>query len=152
MHAIFDRLEAAGTGFFQTGQPFTVNSVNDVNLDGNLTDRLNSTSGIVETGNRSQPFSLTVNSATLLAPIGQDGSVPRNSFRSTSLWVSNVALIKTIPFSESTKLIFRAEAFNLFNRSNFGIPVRFLEFPSFGRSTDTLTSARRIQFALKLAF
>ncbi len=152
LHAIFDGLEVSGTGTFQTGQPFTVNSIYDVNLDGNLTDRLNTTTGIVSTDDRSQPFRLTVNPLTMLAPIGRDGSVARNSFRSTNLWVTNAALVKTIKVSEGMKLILRAEAFNLFNRTNFGIPVRLLEFPSFGRSTDTVTPNRRIQFGAKLVF
>jgi carboxypeptidase family protein len=152
LHAIFNGLEVAGTGSFQTGQPFTVNSIFDVNLDGNLTDRPNTTNGIVQTNDRSQPLRLTVNPVTLLAPVGQDGQVPRNTFRASNLWLTNAALIKTISFSESKKLVFRAEAFNLFNRSNFGIPVRFLEFPSFGKATDTVTPGRRIQFGLKLAF
>lgn len=149
---LFDRTEIAGNGAFQTAQPFTVNSINDVNLDGNLTDRLNSTTGIVLTGDRSQPLRLTVDPATLLAPVGQDGQVPRNTFRAGNLWLTNAAVVKTIAFSEHTRLIFRAEAFNLFNRANFGIPVRFLESPGFGRATDTVTPARRIQFGLKLAF
>ena len=154
LHAIFNGLEIAGTGTFQTGQPFTVNSVYDVNLDGNLTDRLDSTNGIVLTGVRNQPLRLTANPATLLAPVGQDGKVPRNSFRATNLWLTNAAVIKTVGFSESTKLIFRTEFFNIFNRANFGIPVRLLEAPggAFGRSTDTLTPARRIQFGLKVIF
>lgn len=152
LHAIFNGLEIAGTGTFQTGQPFTVNSIFDVNLDGNLTDRLNSTAGILVTGDRSQPLRLTVPAASLLAPIGQDGAVPRNSFRSSNLWLTNAAVIKTINFSEHTKLIFRTEVFNVFNRANFGIPVRFLEAPGFGKATDTVTPGRRIQFGLKLVF
>jgi hypothetical protein len=56
----------AGTGRFQTGQPFTVNSIFDVNLDGNLTDRLDSTNGIVVTGDRSQPLRLTTNDLAAL--------------------------------------------------------------------------------------
>lgn len=152
LHLIFNGLEVAGTGIFQTGQPFTVNSINDVNLDGNLTDRLNSTTGIVLTGDRSRPLRLTVDPSTLLAPVGQDGQVARNTFRAGNLWLANGSLIKTVNFSEHTKLIFRTEVFNLFNRSNFGIPVRFLESPGFGRATDTVTPARRIQFGLKLAF
>jgi hypothetical protein len=152
MRILFDGTEIASTGVFQTGQPFTVNSINDVNLDGNLTDRLNSTNGIVSTDDRSRPFSLTVNPATLLAPIGQDGSVRRNSFRATNLILSNVAVVKTFTISEQTRLIFRTEVFNLFNRANFGIPTRYLESPGFGRSVDTVTPNRRIQFGLKLAF
>lgn len=152
LHALFDKTEIASTGAFETGRPFTVNSINDVNLDGNLTDRLNSTNGIVSTDDRSRPFRLTVNPATLLAPIGQDGAVSRNSFRATNLMISNVAVVKTIALSEQSRLIFRTEVFNLFNRANFGIPVRYLESPGFGRSVDTVTPNRRIQFGLKLAF
>ncbi len=48
----FDGLEIAGTGQFQSGQPFTVNSIHDINVDGNLSDRLNTTDGIVITGDR----------------------------------------------------------------------------------------------------
>jgi hypothetical protein len=150
--AILGNMQIAGTGQFQTGQPFTVNSIFDVNLDGNLTDRLNSTSGIVVTGDPSQPLRLTVDPLTLLAPLGRDGSVPRNSFRAGNLCLTNLAVIKKIGLSEQVKLAFRTEFFNLLNRKNYGIPVRFLEAPSFGRATDTVTPGRRIQFALKLDF
>jgi hypothetical protein len=150
--AILGNVQISGTGQFQTGQPFTVNSIFDVNLDGNLTDRLNTTSGIVQTGDRSQPFRLTVNPLTLLAPVGENGAVPRNSFRASNLWLTNTAVTKTFHLSEQVKLVFRTEVFNLFNRANFGIPVRFLEAPGFGKATDTVTPGRRIQFGLKLVF
>ncbi len=152
LHAIFNGLEIAGTGTFQTGQPFTVNSIFDVNLDGNLTDRLNSTSGITLTGDRAAPLRLTGNPLAMLALLGDDGSVPRNSFRAGNLWITNAAVTKSIRFSETTRLILRTDVFNLFNRANYGIPVRILESPGFGRATETVTPARRIQFGLKLAF
>ncbi|MEK6282573.1 MAG: TonB-dependent receptor [Acidobacteriota bacterium] len=152
LHAIFNALEVAGTGTFQTGQPFTVNSIFDVNLDGNLTDRLDNTSGITLADDRAQPLRLTGNPISMLANLGQDGKVPRNSFRSSNLWVTNAAVVKTVRFSESTRLIFRTDVFNVFNRANYGIPVRYLESPGFGRATDTVTPGRRIQFGLKLAF
>jgi hypothetical protein len=142
----------AGTGQFQTGQPFTVNSIFDVNLDGNLTDRLNTTSGIVVTGDRRQPLRLTVNPAQLLAPIGQDGKVGRNTFRAGNLLELDMAVAKTFKISERQSLIFRAEVFNFINRANFGVPVRFLEAPGFGQATDAVTPGRRIQFAVKYSF
>ena len=90
---IFNDLQIAADGQFQTGQPFTVNSIFDVNLDGNLTDRLNSTAGIVETGDRRQPLRLTTNDFTALrAPIGQDGSIGRNTFRAGSILDMNLAV------------------------------------------------------------
>jgi len=151
---LFGGLELASTGQFQTGQPFTVNGLFDVNLDGNLTDRLNRTTGIIRTDDRQRPLILQsgTDPTTLLAALGQDGSVPRNSFRASNLLLFNVAAIKHFRFAESQDLTFRAEVFNLTNRENFGIPVRFLEAPGFGQATDTVTPGRRIQFALKYSF
>nr|MDQ3747273.1 hypothetical protein [Acidobacteriota bacterium] len=147
-------LQIAGTGRFQTGQPFTVNSIYDINLDGNLTDRLNTTNGIVETGDRSRPIALVpgTNTFSLLAPIGADGSVGRNTFRTGSVLELDMAVIKSFNITEKQRLMFRMDVFNFINRSNFGVPVRFLEAPGFGRATDTVTPGRRIQFSLKFAF
>ncbi len=144
--------QLASLGSFQTGQPFTVNSIFDVNLDGNLTDRLNTTSGIAVTGNRSQPLRLTVNPQSLLAPIGQTGKVGRNSFRAGSVLDLNASLLRNIKLGEQKTLGFRMDVFNFINRANYGIPVRFLEAPGFGQATNTVTLARRIQFSLKFSF
>ncbi len=150
---VFRGLELAGTGQFQTGQPFTVNSIFDVNLDGNLTDRLNNTGGLAETGDRAQPLRLTTtNTFSMLAPVGQDGQVPRNSFRAGSVLELDLALVKTFSFTQSQKLVVRAEVFNFINRANFGVPVRLLEAPGFGRATETVTPGRRFQIALKYSF
>lgn len=158
-NAIFKNLQFASIGYFQTGQPFTVTSINDVNLDGNLTDRLNtltsSTNSIVITGNRSQPIQLTgnpVTSASLLAAVGQDGVIGRNSFRAGNVLNLDLAVIKNVTIHEKKSLTFRMDIFNFINRANYGIPVRFLEAHSFGQAIDTVTPGRRIQFALKFNF
>jgi hypothetical protein len=146
-------LQIAGIGRFQTGQPFTVNSTIDVNLDGNLTDRLNTLNGIVVTGDRSQPLRLTTdNTFSLLAPFGQDGSVTRNTFRAGNLLELDLSLIKNFSMGATRRLIFRTDIFNFLNRANFGVPVRFLEAPAFGKATSTVTPGRRIQFSLKFSF
>ncbi|HEY0375480.1 MAG TPA: carboxypeptidase-like regulatory domain-containing protein [Pyrinomonadaceae bacterium] len=145
-------LQIAGTGTFQTGQPFTVNTIYDVNLDGNLTDRLNSTAGIERTGDRRQPLRLTVDPATLRAALGQNGQVGRNTFRAGNILELDLALIKRFAITERQGLIFRVEVFNFINRANFGVPVRFLEAPGFGQATETVTPGRRIQFSLKYDF
>ena len=150
---VFDNLRIAGTGRFQTGQPFTVNSIYDVNLDGNLTDRLNTTNGIAVTGNRQQPLALTTNDlASLRASVGQDGQVGRNTFRAGNYLDLDLAFIKTFRFGETKSLVFRTEVFNFLDRANFGVPVRYLEAVGFGQATSTLTPGRRIQFQLKLSF
>lgn len=152
--AVFGGLQLASSGSFQEGQPFTVNSIFDVNLDGNLTDRLNSTQGIIQTGNRQQPIALDprFRSTSLLAPVGTDGSLGRNTFRAGNILNLDMAVVKSFSFSESRRLIFRMDVFNFINRANFGVPVRFLESPSFGQATSTVTPGRRIQFGLKFAF
>ena len=146
-------LQIAGTGQFQTGQPFTVNSLFDVNQDGNLTDRLNNTSGIQVTGNNSQPLILTTtNTQSMLAPWGTDGAIPRNTFRAGNVLSLDLSFLKKFEIKEHHSLTFRMDIFNFIDRANYGIPVRFLEAPGFGRAVDTVTPGRRIQLALKYSF
>lgn len=150
---IFGGWELAGTGKFNTGQPFTVNTVFDINFDGNLTDRLNTTQGITITGDRRQPLTLTAtNTNSLLAALGRDGQVGRNSFRAGSILDLDMSLSRRFRFTENHNLQFRVDFFNFINRANFGVPVRFLEAPGFGRANDTVTPGRRIQFGLKFNF
>lgn len=143
----------AGAGEFRTGQPFTVNSTIDVNLDGNLTDRLNTTEGLGITGNRQQPLMLTTTSTlNLLAQFGSGGVIGRNTFRAGSVLDVGVAVSRKWEIAGAKNLTLRVDIFNLPNRANFGIPVRLLEAPSFGQATNTLTPGRRVQFGLKYAF
>jgi hypothetical protein len=136
----------------QSGQPFTVNTSYDINGDGNLTDRPNSTNGLTLIDSRQQKLALTVRSTDLLAAIGQGGKLGRNTFRADRVINTDFTVIKNFRMKEGQTLVFRAEAFNLWNRTQFGIPVRILEAPSFGRSVDTVLPARQIQFALKYVF
>ncbi len=88
---------------------------------------------------------------TQLASFGQKGRIGRNSFRAGKVLEIDLSVLKR--FSVIGKsLIFRADIFNFLNRANFGIPIRLLEAPGFGKATNTITSARRIQFSLKYAF
>jgi hypothetical protein len=152
LRVLTDNLQIAGIGKFRTGQPFTVNSTIDVNLDGNLTDRLDTTNGIEITGDRRQPIRLTTdNYLSLLAPFGQDGRIKRNSFRAGSVLELDLSVIKQFSI-KGRKLSFRTDIFNFINRANFGVPARLLEAPGFGRATSTVTPGRRIQFSLKYEF
>jgi hypothetical protein len=153
LRAVTNGLQIAGTGQFQTAQPFTVNSIFDVNLDGNLTDRLDNTNGLVVTGDRAQPLRLTTsNTFSMLAPIGQDGRIDRNTFRAGSVLELDLAVVKSFSITAKQKLVLRADIFNLINRSNFAIPVRLLEAPGFGTATSTVTAGRRFQVGLKYSF
>ena len=92
-----------------------------------------------------------------LPTLGTWGNVGRGVLDGPGLAEIDISVFKTIPITERTRLLFRAEAFNIANKANFGIP-NFLIFsgesisPSAGQITSTITSSRQIQFGLKLVF
>ncbi|HSE19649.1 MAG TPA: TonB-dependent receptor [Pyrinomonadaceae bacterium] len=103
------------------------------------------------------------------APAGQQGNLGRNALRGFPLQQVDFALRRQFNFNEQVHLQFRAEAFNLFNHPNFGLPESSLTSAQFGRATRTLASSlsslgiglsplyqiggpRSIQFAVRLGF
>ncbi len=97
--------QVAGTGRFNTGQPFTVNSIYDRNQDGNLTDRLDNLQFITVTDDRQQPLTRTCdpnlgNCRNALAAFGADGSVPRNSFRAGNFLDLDLSFVKRFAIRE----------------------------------------------------
>ncbi len=95
---------------------------------------------------------------------GTLGNAGRGILIGPSLRSFDLSLAKNTPvrkLGESGNLQFRAEAFNLLNHANFGIPNLIVyaggsatEAPigTFGRIQNTITSARQIQLALRLSF
>ncbi len=80
------------------------------------------------------------------------GTLGRNMARSYPFYDADVAIHKNFNlFSETRYLQFRAEAFNVLNRTNFSTPNTTFNTTSFGQITSTFP-ARQIQFALKLYF
>ena len=53
---------------------------------------------------------------------GQIGNAGRNSLRGPQFFQSDIALMKEIPLTERVSLRFRADAFNVFNKVNLGLP------------------------------
>ena len=145
----------AGIVTLQTGQPFTVISSVDANLDGNLTDRLHSLSGVGEVGEGSLRYrfpNTPVEQFRLLAGAGVNGAVGRNTFRASGIVSTNLAVNKFFRFTERHQMELRTEIFNLFNRTHFGIPVHVLFTPGLGRAVNTTAPARTVQFALRYKF
>jgi hypothetical protein len=149
-------LQLSGVFTAQTGQPYTVNRALDINRDGNLTDRLDTTAGITRVLGRGPVqlrFAPNVNPRDLLAPDSRDGSVGRNTFRAPHLHSFDFAVTEVLPsFGEHRRFVVRAEFFNLFNQANYGVPVRILESPGFGNSVSTLIPPRTIQLVGKFQF
>jgi hypothetical protein len=84
-------------------------------------------------------------------PAGVYGTEGRNVVEGPGLAQWDFSAFKDIPLAESKSLQFRAEFFNLFNRTNFRLPVSDISSPTFGQIQQAL-SPRLIQFALKVLF
>jgi hypothetical protein len=53
---------------------------------------------------------------------------------------------------ESSKLVFKAEMFNIFNHTNYGTPNNTVNNSGFGQIDSANGYGRLIQFALKVQF
>ena len=90
--------------------------------------------------------------------MGYFGNLGYNTLTAPGLATFDFSVLKNVNVGESKRLQFRAEFFNLFNRVNFGLPAAspFLSSgardPQAGKITETRTTARQIQFGLKLIF
>jgi hypothetical protein len=97
-------------------------------------------------------------SAFVPQPAGFTGNLGRNSIIGPGLANTDIGLVKTIDFGEGRQLQFRSEVFNVFNRANFGIPLRVLfdtqgnPINSAGQIKNTITPSRQMQFGLKFSF
>ncbi|MEW6128992.1 MAG: TonB-dependent receptor [Acidobacteriota bacterium] len=113
------------------------------------------------TGNPNQYFNPA---AFVLQAAGTLGNIGRNTFTGPNLRTFDLSAVKNTRVSwlgDSGNIQLRVEAFNLFNRTNFGAPslIAFAgaadnEKPlaTFGRIRSTVTSARQIQLGLRIVF
>jgi len=80
------------------------------------------------------------------------GNAGRNTVRGPVFFQTDLGLHKQFRlWNETTRLEFRAEAFNLFNRTNFTVPDTNASSGGYGTITSAFP-AREIRFALKLYF
>lgn len=183
--ALANGWEVAGITIAQTGNPFTVtcsapfspvynaagtaiigNNGCDFNADGNQQDLpMTPSFGNSLHVSRRQfingafgcqqgvPFCENVFPAP---PLGQEGSLGRNTFTGPGFFGTDFSVIKNndLPWfwgSEGSKLQIRIEAFNVFNRVNLSGVVSDMASSSLGQSTSTF-GARNIQFGVRLSF
>jgi hypothetical protein len=64
----------------------------------------------------------------------------------------DVSLFKNTDLTEKLKLQFRAEAFNVFNRVQFGVPNVNINSNAFGVISSQQNSPRNLQLGLRLLF
>jgi hypothetical protein len=82
---------------------------------------------------------------------GQFGSAGRNIVRGPGYANVDVSLVRDLALPRGTRLQLRAEAFNVTNHVNFGLPVADLNSANFGRIFSA-GSPRLLQFGVKLIF
>jgi len=75
-----------------------------------------------------------------------------NALRTPGVANYDFALYKDTPIHENLTFQFRVEAFNLFNRVQFGSPNSILGNPQFGNITTDLNSPRLLQVAGRITF
>ncbi len=152
---VFSNWQLNGITTLSTGEPFTVTSGVDSNLDGTLTDRPNTVGDPILPGGRSRTEKIHefFNTAAFAqVPAGVPyGNTRRNSLIGPGLINTDFSGFKNIPAWKESYFQFRAEFFNLFNNVNLTNPNAVLTSPLYGQISGS-ANARIIQFALKYNF
>ena len=156
LNAVLEGWQLQGIVTFQSGSPFPVRDFSDQCL---LPGLAGTTCRPNLVGDPTLPSSQRTaqqwfnTNAFQLAQLGQPGTAGRNILRSEGTANLDLALSKFFKLDalrEGTNLEFRAEFFNIFNRTQFGIPLNDASVANLGQITNTVIDPRQIQFALKL--
>ncbi|HEY7304138.1 MAG TPA: carboxypeptidase regulatory-like domain-containing protein [Bryobacteraceae bacterium] len=95
---------------------------------------------------------------SVFAPVSGFGNLGRNVVEGPSFNNVDFSILKNTQLDENIRIQFRIEAFDLFNRANFGEPGNVAGTPGFGRITNTRFptgesgSSRQIQVGAKVVF
>ena len=149
--------QTSGIWSFQTGRPFTVALLGE--LDNSGTGRSSLGFGANDRPNvlrdptldNPTPERWFDTSAFVIPTKGTFGNAGRNILNGPGQQNVNVSLLKNFALTETMRLQFRIEAFNLLDHTNFDLPNLFVGSPSFGR-VSSAQSPRHVQLGLKLLF
>jgi hypothetical protein len=152
--------ELSGVSTFAKGEPVTLNENDDNSLLGAFSANVD----VPNYANNGSPLFINKNprkglpyfNPAYFAPetIGQVGNAMRRSFSGPGIDNYDMALAKSTTITETTKLQFRAEAFNVFNHTQFKNPnglVNNTGQGGFGYVTSA-NDPRIMQVALKFLF
>ncbi len=150
--AILGGWRLSGVHTFASGLPFTPAVANAPLLN---TDFNNVRADIVGDTNVSNPNrNQWFNPAAFTEPQQpyRNGTASRNSLRGPGLAVSNLSLSKNLLPMEGKSLELRADAFNVFNHVNLGLPNGTIDTFGAGEITYAQTAMRQMQFGLHFQF
>ena len=151
----------SGVTTLQSGTPFTVINAGDSALGISLPDNAGVASGITSIAsfpdvvgdihakapagaNNPESFGPTLgNPAAFAAPRGLTfGDAGRNLLRNPFRWNFDMTLMKSMKVTEGSRLEFRAEAFNVFNHTQFRV---YDPSPNFGNGANNTISCYGVQ-------
>lgn len=104
------------------------------------------------------PTGLAFNPAAFTRPLASPsdpnlfGNAGRNILTGPDFNSMDMSLMKNFRVSERVKIQLRWEVFNVFNRTNFQVPVFQLDDANVGTFSQTANENREMQFALKIIF
>ena len=155
--AIFGDWQIAFIYQAQSGFPFTIGVFGDTANAGTLLNvnpiRADVVPGVdpnLPSGERNPDH--WFNTAAFATPAAfAFGTATRNSMVGPALAKADLAFERRFDVHAS-RLDFRVEIFNVFNRENYMAPERFVNTPQFGTITMASTPARQVQFAARVNF
>ena len=136
-----------------------INIRSDYNLDGEANDRPNAIANNIHATHAQWADGFNLPANFFSAPcLGCVGNLGRNTFVGPGYWAADTSIFKTFRVSDRFQLQFRAEAFNVFNHTNFQLGGTIgpatgnnLNNPQFGQAGGP-SNPRNLQFGLKLSF
>jgi hypothetical protein len=138
----------------RSGQPYNLDVQGDVaNIDNRIGFFNYSRPNLVGDPYLSNPTgNMYYNPAAFAVPINSYGNFGQNVLRSHAVYNVDFSIFRRFPFKESRALEFRAEAFNIFNIQNLGIPGVDIGTANAGVISGTAVAPRQLQLSLKLLF
>lgn len=164
VQALIGGYSLAGIAILRSGQPFSIILAGDLADIGAFSIRPGLLSGNLSDlyaggGNSRTQYLVTADIARSILGTPSNvndpfSSIERNAFRAPSVYTYDVSLIKRFYITERVQVGLEVNAFNVFNRTNFGAPNTNLSSAFFGQVSGLApgTTPRQLQFGLKLNF
>jgi hypothetical protein len=148
--AILGGWQLSGVTSYQTGLPFTpILSYDPTNTGTTARPNIVAGAALYPSPSPSDWF----NNAAFVAPAAYTyGNAGRNILRGPNTFNSDVGLLRTATFKERYTLQFSAQAFNVFNTPQFGLPNNTVGVGTTGVITTVVTPERQLQLGLHLMF
>jgi hypothetical protein len=138
----------------RSGQPFNLDVQGDAANIGNQIGWFNyARPNLIGNPHVSKPSaSMYYDPSAFSVPVNTFGNFGQNVLRSAPAYSVDFSLFRRFPFGENRAVELRAEAFNIFNIQNLGVPGVNIGTPSAGVVSQVAVAPRQLQLGLKLIF